>query len=685
MLQNISVDNNSITNFNVAGCVALQNISIDNNLVQNLNVSNLPNLSSLSYRYNPIQTLDVSNCSSITSIDTWPATTVTNLNVQGCTAMTYISCMDNQLITLNVSGLTALTGLQLLRNNITELYIENCTSLEILSLSDNNLSDIDLSQATSLRQLLIDGNNFTTLDVTNNFMLTNLIASNNPLESVLMKNGINETAQLFNCPNLYYVCADEDEFEYIANQYPGINTNSYCTFVPGGNFNAITGTLRIDTESNGCDSNDTALQNVKINIAGEFQTGVTYTNNLGEYTYYAGQETVTLSPEFGAPEYFSFSQPSVTQNFTTTGINAVADFCLAPNGVQPDLDVAIVPIFEARPGFDATYQLIINNKGNQVQSGALNLEFNDILLDYISSSLTPVLITENNITWNFENLAPFQSISISLALSVNSPLEIPPVSINDILHYTATIITDATDETPLDNTLEYDQIVIGSFDPNDKAVIQGPIISPDAVNDFLEYRIRFQNTGTAEAINVVVADVLAANLDVNTFRPVSSSHPYRVTLTGNKAEFFFENINLPAEEDDEAGSNGFIAFKIKPVTGAVIGDVFENTAHIYFDYNAPIVTNTVATTVAILARQDFDFNSNIRVYPNPTNDILTVTPANNFTIQYINIYNMLGQLVIATPSHQATSNVNVSVLKSGNYILEVVTDKGRSTQKIIKM
>jgi uncharacterized repeat protein (TIGR01451 family) len=505
---------------------------------------------------------------------------------------------------------------------------------------------------------------------------------NNPLEVLLIKNGGTDEIEDLSNTNLQYICADAWEIPALQNSFPNAVVNSYCSFAPGGNNNAITGTVRMDSDNNGCSAADIALHNFKLNVSGTAQNGALFTNSNGGYTQYAGTETVTITPYFENPAYFNATPAQITQTFTGTGNVVNTDFCITPNGVHPDLEISILPLIDARPGFEAVYQIVVHNKGNQIHSGAISFLFDETVLDYVTGSPVPPATTSGNVSWNFTGLMPTESYTVLVMLSVNSPVESPAVNINDILTFTANIATTGTDETPADNIAVLNQVVIGSFDPNDKQVAEGATITPEQVGGYLHYIIRFQNSGTAEAINVVVKDMLAENLDWSTFQPISASHQYRATLNSNRAEFFFEGINLPAEEDDEPASHGFISFKIKPEAGAALGDVFENTAEIYFDYNAPIVTNTVETTVALLSNVDFDFNRYITAYPNPAKDIITLSVQQDINVNEINIYNMQGQLVLTTTG---SLTVNTASLATGNYILQAVTDKGVTAQEIVKM
>ena len=92
--------------------------------------------------------------------------------------------------------------------------------------------------------------------------------------------------------------------------------------------------------------------------------------------------------------------------------------------------------------------------------------------------------------------------------------------------------------------------------------------------------------------------MLHPNLDWATIQPLSASHNYQVEITnGNNVQFIFDNINLPDEDSNEPESHGYIAYKIKPLSSLVLGDFVSGDASIFFDFNAPIITNIVTTTI----------------------------------------------------------------------------------------
>jgi hypothetical protein len=68
--------------------------------------------------------------------------------------------------------------------------------------------------------------------------------------------------------------------------------------------------------------------------------------------------------------------------------------------------------------------------------------------------------------------------------------------------------------------------------------------------------------------------------------------------------FNFPNINLPDSTNNEPESHGYIQYKIKRNAGLSPGTAISNKASIYFDFNAPIVTNTVTNNICTAVNQD---------------------------------------------------------------------------------
>ncbi|WP_309640295.1 T9SS type A sorting domain-containing protein [Flavobacterium sp.] len=492
-----------------------------------------------------------------------------------------------------------------------------------------------------------------------------------------------------NCPSLSFICVDEGEQDHIQEKINAlglqnqVQVNSYCSFVPGGTFYTINGNNKFDANSNGCDMADAIIPNFKFSITSGNSTGVIVSNDFGNYSIPVQSGTQTITPILENATYFNVSPATLSVTFPADASPFTQNFCITANEVHNDLEMAIIPVNTARPGFDAKYKITYKNKGTQPQSGTISFVFNDAVLDLVTSNPTVSSQVVNNLNWDFSNLQPFETRAITVTLNANSPMEVPSVNGGDILNFTASINSSLTDEITNDNTFVLNQTVVNSFDPNDKTCLEGNVITPEMVGKEVHYMIRFENTGTANAENIVVKDMIdTEKFDIDSLIPIDGSHPFITRISNtNKVEFIFENINLPF---DDANNDGYVAFKIKTKPSLVLGDTFSNTASIYFDYNFPIITNNATTTVALLANQDFAFEQYFKIYPNPVKDILNIETKKTIEVTSVNIYNTLGQLVLVIPNAQQTKSVDVSSLKTGNYLMKINSNKGSSSVKFVK-
>lgn len=619
-------------------------------------------------------------------------------NLQGIEAfvnITELNCLQNQLTSLDVSSNTLLETLLCGGNQITSINVSNNLNLEVLNIGVNPLNDLDISNCPSLTDLLLFGSNITTLDCSSNTNLTALfIATNTLLETVFLKNGSDESSGNIdsgswsenwgfgNNPSLVYVCADADQVVEIQG-FAGADyvVNTYCSFQPGGDLNTIEGTAQIDTDTNDCDAGDPvfAFMNLSVGLDPNPANSSVFTDNTGAYAIYIGETgTYSITPNLENPSYFNVDPVlasidiPVIDNSTT-----IQDFCVTANGIRPDAEVVIAPIFRARPGFDAVYQLVYKNKGNQTLSGTVDFEYDDSVLDFISSTTVPDAQSTGILSFDFTDLEPFESRFVDITLNVNDPTETPPVNIDDVLDFTSEITIDQTEETPEDNTFDYSEIVVGAFDPNDITCLQGAIAPATLIGDYLHYVINFENTGNAPAENVVVTTQIdPADFDVNTLQILNASHGMSISITDDLVEFVFENINL------SSGGHGNILLKIRTNTDLVTTDFVTAEAAIYFDFNFPITTNTANTTFETLSVDEFSITQDVIVYPNPSDTVITIDANSN--IESIIVYDMQGRIMVSKDANHQTASVDISRFANGMYFITIKTAMGEVTKRVLK-
>ncbi|MEF3080408.1 T9SS type A sorting domain-containing protein [Winogradskyella poriferorum] len=367
----------------------------------------------------------------------------------------------------------------------------------------------------------------------------------------------------------------------------------------------------------------------------------------------------------------------------------IVELDLIVNGSQcEDISVDIVRISAPpRPGFAYSNRLYISNEHTTtVENGNVEFLYGDLLLfqdmSFSSPNLSATPLT-NGFSVNFTSLEAGEEVYVDFNFLL--PSDVP---LGTILSSNATYTTNSTDFNPINNNSSLTLAVVGSYDPNDKMESHGPsLIYDDFINsdEWLYYTIRFQNIGTAEAIFVRIEDELDVQLDERTFQMLRSSHDYSVTRVGNNLEWYFDNINLPAEQDDPAGSVGFVYFRLKPKPGYAIGDIIPNNAAIYFDFNAPIITNTFNTTfVETLSVNELDATQ-VSVFPNPAEEKVIITVNQNVVKSTdLSLFDIQGKMINVPQKELGnTIELNVSSLNSGLYFVKFRNGNNSFIEKLI--
>lgn len=440
---------------------------------------------------------------------------------------------------------------------------------------------------------------------------------------------------------------------------------------------SLSGTVMFDADGNGCDAND--IPAAGLTVIANTGNYISYSgvNLNGEYAFSyvpAGETTLSVAPD----AYVPFTSSPSEYNITTPEVETDLNFCLQSEDVN-DVLVWLMPTSAAMPGFEASYVLIYANYGTLPSSGVISLTFDNNSLIYGAS--TPAMVQNGNVlSLGYSNLQPFATNYIFIEFGVMQP---PTVNMEDILEFEA-VIDAQVDDNPANNIYELSQLVTNSFDPNDITVREGEFITPEQAEGYLHYTIRFQNEGTANAQTVRIETQLDANLDWDTFMPMQGSHNYEITRDEQGAvEFIFNNIDLPFTDANEAGSQGYIMYKIKPVSTIALGDVMEASAGIYFDFNEAVLTNTATTTVQATASSTDFATTDFVVYPNPASDNITLRTQNLTNTGSVIITDVLGKTVLTSTISNNESSLNVSALESGMYFVTVEAEGKSITKKIV--
>lgn len=286
-------------------------------------------------------------------------------------------------------------------------------------------------------------------------------------------------------------------------------------------------------------------------------------------------------------------------------------------------------------------------------------------------------ISGNTITWNLTNNATSFTNYDVIQFSVPGGL------INGAQHfYSSTIAPTGSviDCGTYNNNGSLLQILGNAYDPNDKNASTDymneafPLGFLDAfTDDELSYTIRFQNTGTAPAQNIYIIDTLSSLLDWTSFTLIEASHPMQAIHLGNGImRFEFNQIWLPDSTTNEPASHGQLTYRIRETPSNAIMSTIENTAYIYFDWNAPIITNTTFHQNMWLDNLT-ELEGALRVFPNPaqTEIELNLDEPSAIQIKDLNGKTILNERIL--PGQK----IDIQGFANGVYTIESAKQRGK--------
>lgn len=333
-----------------------------------------------------------------------------------------------------------------------------------------------------------------------------------------------------------------------------------------------------------------------------------------------------------------------------------------------DLHLDVVNREPFRPGFDNVLTLTVKNIGTvSSPTSQCICILPPGVMAFNTSSIT---IRNDSAIWQIGPLAPYEKVTIDLYVLVASN-----VMIDQVLSFEASLIAQR-DLDESNNRFLLREAVVGSYDPNDKSAVTG--ISPEEISSGkpIEYVIRFENTGNFFAEKVVIKDALEARLSPTTFKFISSSHPCTWTIKEEGAiQFTFRDIFLSPME------TGYVKFSVEAHRNLRLGDAVSNKAEIIFDFNEPIVTNTVRTTVKQLSSSKNLSVESLKMFlvPNPAESTTRCSLPKEALAKaaQLDIRASNGQLVWTNQNLSETMPIDVSSFSPGIFEAVLLDDKGQ--------
>ena len=641
--------------------------------------------------------------------------------------LTYLSFSGSQLASLDLD-LHLLTRLDCFAS-LTFLNLSSVPNLRILNCIGNKINSLDLTHVPLLESLHCESNEFESLDVTNLTSLEYLefggpslkylnMLDDHVIESVIVWEGID---------NLIYLCADEEEIDYLNGfdqiwfdiDLSDVIINEYCP-EDFASFVTVSGDLTLSMASD-CEDATPLPSNLPIQMTFDSGNSKTYYSTGSEYTLNIPQEeSINISIADIDPMLYKVAPESYQIN---TGIDIdTLDFCITSTGeLATNACLSIYTLEDPRPGFEHSYIIDYTNLGNVSSSGIIRFEYESEIMHLIEPS-DFIIIEHGVLEFEYESLLPLEKRTKTITFLLNSPMDTPPLTGGDDISILCSLFTEENDINRGNNYSYMNEILVNSFDPNDKKCFNGDLIFQDSLDMPLTYRIRFENTGTAPAQNITVRDTLDSDVfEPQSLRIVSSSHPVTIAILDGVVDFQFVNINLPFEDEL---NDGYVIFSVNTRSNLEVGDTIKNNASIYFDFNWPIHTNQVISEVVIdfdndgynnlddcddndpsinpfateipdngidedCNGEDMITNTNnpifdqVRISPNPFKEIIYIDNPTEKHLRY-KLYNGLGERIMKEDStNDRQVSINTSILVSGIYLLLIEGENGGS--RVVKL
>jgi len=718
--------------------VGALSLDLSNNpLLKRLSVLNCQNLESLYLPESDIlEFLDMGS-TSLESIELQNYPNLTHLGLSSMphfslefsylTQLEYLNIGSNDLTQFDLSPFTQLIELGISSNPIKELELAHCPLLETLNITHTDIENISLESVANLKNLYCSYSPIKTLDLSN-CSIRRLSVHESPLRELNLKDGLDNTLTLnmSGCDSLEYICANEADIAYIENLFENeedINpvVNSLCGFDPESDFYNVYAHTKLDLDENGCDDNDTHAQYQKYLIKGEADETCIITGENGRMDILLQPGEFTFKHVL-QNEYYELSFDEISFTLQPDSVPNPS-FCMIPKGAFDDVEISIFPLDDARPGFSTQYKIVVSNKGTTNVDGSIQMYYQEDFMQLLSSTPLISLQSSSSLWWDFEALAPSARNEYYFTMEMNKPSDNFPLVGGELLGFTSRVKLAQDDLVTLDNIAPVFQLVVNSFDPNDIKCLEGPVIDVDQVGEFVHYMVRFENTGTANAVNVRVQNEIDTTVfDITTLAINDSSHDVMTRIVGNTTDFIFDNIQLPF---DDQNNDGYIVYKIKTKAHLKSGDQFTNQAEIYFDFNEAIVTNEYITVVGeidndndgfpvdfdcddsnseinpmavdvpnngidencsgedLISSNSIDLESNFEIYPNPVSsyDVLYFK-TNSAEMIKMNIFNLDGKLLRSSEFYH-NEKISMDEFKSGLYLGVFSTSGFSFTKKIL--
>ena len=645
----------------------------------------------------------------------------------------YLYCFSNQLTILPAlsawlttfdCSYNSITSLPALPGSLEFFYCQHnqLTSipvlpqiLAVLNCSNNQISTLQ-SSSVALGTLICDSNQLISLPnlplaISTLSCSSNLLTSLPPLRPGMVNLNVSGNIGLTCLPSVKIIWGNFfwsntsinclPNVMNVTNAIPAIDAVPICDI---SNANGcpvhwnIKGTVFKDSLIN-CvpDSGELKIPNVKVVLLKNgILEDIAFINSFGQYSFETDTGNFTDLISVGQT-FFGVSCPaSGIYNVNVNSANLYhdnRDFALTCySGFDVGTTGMVVGSGQIRPGHQGTIKVFSGDVSSPLQLNCANGINGTIQIvkkgpaSYIGpaqGSLIPVINGDTLLYTipNFGQVNFYNDISFIIQTDTTA-------NIGSQVCFAVEVLPLSGDNNLLNNFYSHCFEVRASYDPNFKEV--NPVGATDTSEHWFNYTIHFQNIGTSPAWNINIIDTLDNYLIENSIEVISYSHMPGVQLNGMVLRFNFPGINLPDSTSDEPNSHGYVQYKIKRKDNLLLGTQIRNTAYIYFDFNAPVVTNTTLNQLSVIVGIASNNKADVKfsIYPNP------LSSGNNLNLFFnstatqkttLSIYELSGKKVYTSVISSSTQSQQITIPDLAQGIYQCVVDgvDGSSHQKLV--
>lgn len=476
-----------------------------------------------------------------------------------------------------------------------------------------------------------------------------------------------------NFPALWEAYSDAYRFSPLTC---GADTNSCPFLTEVSDYTLLTGKVFIDSVANcSYDSTEYEITNEMVTLSpGNW---VDFTDAAGNYRFFIF-DTGDYQVNLNGPSYMQVTCTNGQVNIPS--LNDTVDVPLPVENLDCAALFASLDFVVVRPCSSEVVFVTLENQGT-IHTGLITANvYLPPGLTVLSSSEVYAVVNDT-LVFILPGLNPSESETISITVLADCGLQLGEMLCGNL---SASIQNESCPEViSADSACT---IVVNSYDPNDKRFSFGENIPVDGYfteetitpPDSLVYVIRFQNTGTAVAYDVRVMDEIPATLDLTSFRMISASHNYQLSITGQTIVWTFTNIMLPDSASDQVNSIGFLKFSINQ-NGNLPGTDILNDASIFFDFNPPVITLDAISHVDVVTSVTNQNQEGMKIYPNPASQQVTVI--GDFKNGYrLLLFDVTGKQIKNYSLIEKNTTIDISAIIDGFYLYRIVDEKQNAVE-----